>query len=96
MEPSEPSAVTGRVIAPWDEQTVIELNDYQRYSMQHAFTCGNLKHTGRGQNVLVATPEGWVCEGCDYTQLWAHAFMADGAWRASTVALEDLLAKFNR
>lgn len=30
-----------------------------------------------GQHALVATADGWVCETCDYTQDWAHAFMAE-------------------
>jgi hypothetical protein len=29
-----------------------------------------------GEGVLVATPECWVCPYCDYTQDWAHEFMA--------------------
>jgi hypothetical protein len=25
--------------------------------------------------VLVATPRGWICRDCEYTQNWAHDFM---------------------
>lgn len=31
---------------------------------------------------LLATPEGWVCSTCEYTQDWAHDWMADRSWEA--------------
>jgi len=45
----------------------------------HPFTCatGETKKDLDGEGVLVATPEGWVCPYCDYTQNWAHDFMAE-------------------
>lgn len=33
------------------------------------------------QTALVAHPEGWKCPCCDYTQNWAHDFMADSKGR---------------
>ena len=40
------------------------------------------KHVVAAPEVLIATPDGWICPSCDYTQDWAHGFMADGSWRA--------------
>lgn len=31
--------------------------------------------------LLVATPDGWTCPTCDYTQGWAHEFMLDWSWQ---------------
>jgi hypothetical protein len=66
-----------KITAPWDEEQVDALNAYQASGAMHPFTCGNRPHPGNAEAVLVATPEGWVCRDCDYTQDWAHAFMAD-------------------
>lgn len=48
----------------------------------HPFTCPN---RGDGSHrkaygdlgALVATTRGWICPFCDYTQDWAHDFMAN-------------------
>lgn len=62
-----------RIHAPWTPEQVAALNSWQRTGYLHPFTCGkNSEH-----RVLVATPDGWMCEDCDYRQDWAHAFMAD-------------------
>jgi len=71
------------VNAPWTVGQVRSLNDYQRSGLMHPFTCPN---RGDGQHrttsdlgVLSATTDGWMCPNCDYTQSWAHDFMADGS-----------------
>lgn len=73
----------------WSEQQVKSLNDFQRAGAMHPFTCdrcrfklGTWSGNDHVQRCLVATPEGWVCPTCDYTQDWAHPFMLDGSWRA--------------
>lgn len=71
----------GNIYVPWDMQTVRNLNRFQSLSFVHPFTCGNDQHSGQNPK-LVAGPNGWCCpdprdEGCEYTQSWAHAFMAD-------------------
>jgi hypothetical protein len=43
----------------------------------HPFTCGN---GGHDHGVLIAKEDGWHCEKCEYTQNWAHGFMADWGW----------------
>jgi hypothetical protein len=58
--------------APFTKEQCDRLNAYQEAHVFHPFTCGN----GCRRSVLVATPEGWKCPDCDYTQDWAHAEMA--------------------
>lgn len=60
------------VKAPFTTEQVRALNRWQSLGYVHEFTC----ECGRR---LTATPAGWVCVGkdCDYTQDWAHDFMAD-------------------
>lgn len=67
--------------APWTAEQVRSLNGYQGEARMHPFTCG--REHGPYQPVLEATPAGWVCnwKGCDYTQDWAHPWMADWSWR---------------
>lgn len=71
------------VTAPFTDEQVDALNYYQRSGIFHPFTCPHRSEPGHDPNnpidlgALVATPDGWVCEGCDYTQNWAHAEMAD-------------------
>lgn len=62
--------------APWTEEQVKNLNDWQRTGFVHPFTCG-----GRDcQCDLVATKDGWICPiGCGYKQSYAHDFMLDGS-----------------
>lgn len=71
--------------APFTDEQVRNLNDYQRASFMHPFTCGVCSDD------LIAEREGWRCPtpGCTYTQDWAHDFMADGSWRESWRGLHD-------
>jgi hypothetical protein len=62
---------------PWDDRTVAELNAFQTFPHFHPFTCPESPHGDLPKPSLVATTDGWVCPGCDYTQGWAHTFMAD-------------------
>jgi hypothetical protein len=65
--------------APFTPEQVAALNRFQQNENGHPFTCANGrddKHLD-GEGVLVATPEGWICPYCDYTQDWAHDFMAE-------------------
>lgn len=70
---------------PFTPEQVEALNRWQNTPWVHPFTCGNdrgddahvayqIEHGGDlGQ--LVATPEGWKCPVCGYSQDWAHDFM---------------------
>lgn len=70
-----------QVTVPWDQATVDALNEYQRKGHFHPYTCpnrGDGKHTHREERggdlgALLATPSGWICGECNYTQNWAHA-----------------------
>lgn len=75
---SRPESET--ITAPWDTRTVRRLNQFQNLAWVHPFTCGNTVHTRAPR--LVAGTKGWTCpdprdDGCEYTQNWAHGFMAD-------------------
>ena len=84
-----------RVTAPFSLDKVTSLNQYQRSGAFHPFTCGRCRDelgTGawpsdpyqgpRDERLLVATVAGWICPTCNYTQDWAHLFMANWGWLA--------------
>lgn len=61
---------------PW-----AEFGDYSGKLPQrmHPFTCANRDAhpvMAGDKGVLVPTTRGWICPICDYTQTWAHGFMA--------------------
>lgn len=76
-----------KIEAPWTDDQVSVLNQFQSGRLFHPFTCGGdrtdaahrayqAEHGGDfGQ--LVADKDGWHCPVCDYRQNWAHGFMAD-------------------
>ena len=68
------------ITAPFTPEQVEALNFYQTSGVGHPFTCGgnrtDEKHLD-GEGILVAEESGWKCPFCDYTQDWAHEFMAD-------------------
>jgi hypothetical protein len=65
--------------APWTEEEVCKLNEFQKDGRFHPFTCGGDRRDENhldGEGVLVATPNGWMCPYCDYKQDWCHQFMS--------------------
>lgn len=71
-----------RIEAPWTPEQVVALNAFQLGPF-HPFTCGDRNDgthpygpTG-DYGVLRATPDGWVCDHCPYTQSWAWAEMLE-------------------
>lgn len=67
-----------KIKAPWNADTVYALNAFQNREEYHPFTCPR-EHPTPGEAKLTATLDGWVCSHfptCDYTQDWAHSFMA--------------------
>ncbi len=61
----------------------------------HTISSGNPDDHRSNPGVLIALPKGWVCPspGCEYTQYWAHSFMADEEFLATTRKYhEDLFA----
>jgi hypothetical protein len=61
--------------APFSDEQVAALNAYQSGGVLHPFTCPNHSH-----EALTADTDGWSCPACDYTQTWAHDFMANPRW----------------
>jgi hypothetical protein len=67
-----------RIVAPWTDEQVEGLNRWQTAGIMHPYTCANRnddRHPSRAfldRGTLLATPDGWVCPDCDYTQNWAH------------------------
>ena len=54
---------------PWTDEQVQGLNEYQEAGWFHPYTCGSDSHEHHVN--LRATPNGWVCPECPYTQGWA-------------------------
>lgn len=72
------------ILAPFTVAQVVNLDAYQQSWRFHPFTCPNRGDGKHGTNAvdlgaLVPTTSvhGWICPYCDYTQNWAHAFMAE-------------------
>ena len=67
-----------RIQPPWDEKVVTALQRFQE-SSAHPYTCPT-----HSEQPLCPTTAGWVCncEGCDFTQDWAHASSLED-WGAS-------------
>lgn len=72
----------GLVHAPWLEDEVQSLNDYQNAGFVHPFT-------GPSGGILIATKDGWIEKpGGPIVQDWAHKFMTNGSWRQFTWILD--------
>ncbi len=72
--------------APWTDQEVTSLNDFQDSGVWHPFTGPD--HEGKGRIQLIATQNGWVeKEGGEIVQNWAHIWMTNDAWRERYKAL---------
>ena len=73
--------MSDKIIAPFTEEQVINLNNYQTKGKFHPFTCcghnGCNRMAQTNEGLLVATTDGWICPCEKYTQDWAHAFMAE-------------------
>jgi hypothetical protein len=74
-----------RAEAPWDGAQVDNLNDFQWMNIEFPpYTCDRCNGEDEDR-ALVATTDGWVCPGCNYTQNWASEYAANGSWRHSGV-----------
>jgi len=69
-----------RANAPWTEDQVRSLNEFQASGCLHPFT-GERGPNGE-ETVLIATNAGWA-ERVDgpVVQTWAHTFMTDWSWK---------------
>jgi hypothetical protein len=70
--------------APWTPEQVEKLNVQQANRALHPFTCNGRRtdeahrayqaEHGGDFGQLVATPVGWICPVCGYTQDWAMIY----------------------
>lgn len=75
-------------MAPWTDEEVIELNDFQACKWFHPFTDPINSIT------MVATNEGWTLPGqTEIIQTWAHDFMF-GRWREDAAFQDESFGKF--
>lgn len=70
--------------APFTDEQVKALNEYQTKGRFHPFTCCSpesvtecLRIKGTAEGLLTATNDGWICPCGKYKQDWAHEFMAN-------------------
>jgi hypothetical protein len=82
VRPAQPQRI---VRVPFTQDEVNSLNGYQARGYMHPFTCG----TNGCPGVLEARTTGWICRFCDYTQDWAHLFMANWGWKAHADAMDE-------
>lgn len=68
-----------KTYAPWTNDLVVVLNGYQNNGGYHPYTCPNRNNeihenhalaNGSYLGLLEATPQGWLCPVCKYTQDW--------------------------
>lgn len=71
-----------QIKTPFSTEHVEKLNKYQQSGFFHPFTCCSAgddetceRRNGKGEGILIATNEGWVCPCGKYKQDWAHTFM---------------------
>lgn len=64
--------------APFTDEEVKSINDFQKSGVFHEFTCVE-SHPGLDRT-LVAFQHGLDCPHCAYTQVWVHSWMADRSW----------------
>jgi hypothetical protein len=78
--------------APFTEEQVKNINEYQVDGMMHPFTCpcdhdDFVDGEVAADHLLIATKENLYCSDCDYQQYWVHDFMADGTANAQLARL---------
>lgn len=72
-----------RITAPFSDEQVKELKNWQRNYKVQPLTCpnrdapGHIERLNREKGTLVPYRAGWFCLDCDYSQDWAHKFMVD-------------------
>lgn len=56
----------------WTDEQVAMLNERQKRSDMHPYTCPGDHKECEGQRNLIVTPQGWRCACGRYTQNWSH------------------------
>lgn len=62
-------------LAPWSDEEIASLQEYQASGRFHPFTCVE------GHGALTPGRMGFTCAQCDFAQPWAFAWMTNGSWR---------------
>ena len=76
-----------QIQAPWSDEQVRSLNEYQESGFFHPFTC-------RCRGNLVAQQDGWICpNGCEWSQTWCWDWMANWDWKKSQAEEQALIAR---
>jgi hypothetical protein len=65
-----------RVEAPFSQEQVDHINEFQRTGFMHPFTCPHC--SGCSDRDLIASENELRYPNCDYRQTWVHDFMANG------------------
>jgi len=68
--PEPPKIKLGRIKAPFTEEQVKHLREWQRNDQVHPFTCCN-------HRTMEVSTEGFICPACGVVQTWCHDFMAE-------------------
>jgi hypothetical protein len=77
--------------APFTEDQVKSISEFQESPYWHPFTCGN---DSCDHVTLGIARDGFFCPNChNWKQDWAHSFMADYSWKDSQF-ISDLRKKF--
>lgn len=74
-----------KISAPWTDDQVKSLNEYQQCDRVHPFT-------GRLGEPLIATKSGWISPNDPFrcvVQTWAHPFMLDWSWKKLPSGLKE-------
>ncbi len=56
----------------WTDEQVAMLNEQQKHTDRHPYTCPGDYIECEDQRSLTATPYGWVCACGRYQQGWSH------------------------
>lgn len=71
-----------KIEAPFTEDQVDSLNEYQKSGAFHEFTGNNELAPDGETDILVATIDGWISQyDPTYHQNWAWRWMADWSWK---------------
>jgi len=66
-----------KIQAPFNEEQVQKLNEYQQNKSFHPYTCGGGYGCCKRDISYAATKDGWICPCGVYTQNWAHTVTQD-------------------
>ena len=71
--------------APFNDEQIRSINEFQHCNYFHPFTCAN-----DSNHVLVAYNAGLMCPNndCKYTKEWVHNFMQDFSWQQTVAILK--------